>query len=226
VPREYRGDDTPAEIEALWRAGLDWLRGQGAEIVDVSLPHTKYGLAAYYIVAPAEASSNLARYDGVRFGKRVDGVDLIDMYENTRAEGFGAEVRRRIMIGTYVLSAGYYDAYYLRAQKLRALILRDFTDAFQGVDALVTPTAPSAAFAQGEKMDDPVKMYLNDVFTVPVNMAGLPGLSVPAGLDAGGLPLGLQVIGRPFDEETVFAVGAAIERAAAFDALPSIRAGA
>lgn len=226
VPREYRSDDTPAEIEALWRTGLDWLRGQGAEIVDVSLPHTKYGLAAYYIVAPAEASSNLARYDGVRFGKRVDGVDLIDMYENTRAEGFGAEVRRRIMIGTYVLSAGYYDAYYLRAQKLRALILRDFTDAFQGVDALVTPTAPSAAFAQGEKMDDPVKMYLNDVFTVPVNMAGLPGLSVPAGLDAGGLPLGLQVIGRPFDEETVFAVGAAIERAAAFDALPSIRAGA
>jgi aspartyl-tRNA(Asn)/glutamyl-tRNA(Gln) amidotransferase subunit A len=226
VPREYRSDDTPAEIETLWRTGLDWLRGQGAEIVDVSLPHTKYGLAAYYIVAPAEASSNLARYDGVRFGKRVDGVDLIDMYENTRAEGFGAEVRRRIMIGTYVLSAGYYDAYYLRAQKLRALILRDFTDAFQGVDALVTPTAPSAAFAQGEKMDDPVKMYLNDVFTVPVNMAGLPGLSVPAGLDAGGLPLGLQVIGRPFDEETVFAVGAAIERAAAFDALPSIRAGA
>jgi aspartyl-tRNA(Asn)/glutamyl-tRNA(Gln) amidotransferase subunit A len=226
VPREYRSDDMPAEIEALWRDGLDWLRRQGAAIVDVSLPHTKYGLAAYYIVAPAEASSNLARYDGVRFGLRKDGADLIEMYENTRAEGFGPEVRRRIMIGTYVLSAGYYDAYYLRAQKLRALILRDFTDAFQGVDALLTPTAPSAAFAQGEKMDDPVTMYLNDVFTVPVNMAGLPGLSVPAGLDAGGLPLGLQVIGRPFDEETVFAVGAAIERAAAFDALPSIRAGA
>ncbi len=198
----------------------------GAEIVDVSLPHTKYGLATYYIVAPAEASSNLARYDGVRFGARQDGGDLRDLYERTRAAGFGAEVRRRIMIGTYVLSAGYYDAYYLRAQKVRALILRDFTDVFAKVDALLTPTAPSAAFAQGENMDDPIKMYLNDVFTVPASMAGVPGMSVPAGLDAQGLPLGLQVIGKPFDEETVFAVAAAIERAAGFTALPAIRAGA
>jgi len=226
VPQEYRNDSMPAEIEAMWQQGLAWLRDAGAEIVDVSLPHTKYGLATYYIVAPAEASSNLARYDGVRFGQRVDGADLTEMYELTRAAGFGAEVRRRIMIGTYVLSAGYYDAYYLRAQKVRALILRDFTDAFGRVDALVTPTAPSAAFAQGDKMDDPVAMYLNDVFTVPASMAGVPGLSVPAGLDAQGLPLGLQVIGRPFDEETVFAVGAALERAAGFQHLPAIRAGA
>ncbi len=226
VPREYRADGMPAEVDALWRQGLDWLRAEGAEIVDVSLPHTKYGLATYYIVAPAEASSNLARYDGVRFGARVAGEDLTELYENTRAEGFGTEVKRRIMIGTYVLSAGYYDAYYLRAQKVRALILRDFTEAFARVDALLTPTAPSAAFAQGENMDDPVKMYLNDVFTVPASMAGVPGLSVPAGLDGQGLPLGLQVIGRPFDEETVFAVGAALERAAGFSALPAIRAGA
>ena len=226
VPREYRADGMPAEVDALWRQGLDWLRAEGAEIVDVSLPHTKYGLATYYIVAPAEASSNLARYDGVRFGARVDGGDLTELYENTRAKGFGDEVKRRIMIGTYVLSAGYYDAYYLRAQKVRALILRDFTEAFAKVDALLTPTAPSAAFAQGENMDDPVKMYLNDVFTVPASMAGVPGLSVPAGLDGQGLPLGLQVIGRPFDEETVFAVGAALERAAGFSALPAIRAGA
>jgi aspartyl-tRNA(Asn)/glutamyl-tRNA(Gln) amidotransferase subunit A len=226
VPSEYRSDDTPSEIEALWQKGLAWLREQGATTVDVSLPHTKYGLATYYIVAPAEASSNLARYDGVRFGARVDGSDLTELYENTRAAGFGDEVRRRILIGTYVLSAGYYDAYYLRAQKVRALILKDFTDAFQRVDALVTPTAPSAAFAQGEKMDDPVKMYLNDVFTVPSSMSGIPGLSVPAGLDPQGLPLGLQVLGRPFDEETVFAVGAAIERAANFSAVPGIRAGA
>ena len=225
VPREYRADGMPAEVDALWRQGLDWLRGEGAEIVDVSLPHTKYGLATYYIVAPAEASSNLARYDGVRFGTRVAGGDLTELYENTRAKGFGTEVKRRIMIGTYVLSAGYYDAYYLRAQKVRALILRDFTEAFAKVDALLTPTAPSAAFAQGENMDDPVKMYLNDVFTVPASMAGVPGLSVPAGLDGQGLPLGLQVIGRPFDEETVFAVGAALERAAGFSALPAIRAG-
>ncbi|MBS0558749.1 MAG: Asp-tRNA(Asn)/Glu-tRNA(Gln) amidotransferase subunit GatA [Proteobacteria bacterium] len=225
VPREYRMDGMPEEIELLWRQGLDWLRDQGAEIVDVSLPHTKYGLAAYYIVAPAEASSNLARYDGVRFGLREDGEDLRDLYERTRAAGFGAEVRRRILIGTYVLSAGYYDAYYLRAQKVRALILKDFTDAFGKVDALLTPTAPSAAFAQGENMDDPIKMYLNDVFTVPANMAGVPGMSVPAGLDANGLPLGLQVIGKPFDEETVFSVAAAIERAAGFSALPSVRAG-
>ncbi len=225
VPREYRSDDMPPEIEALWQQGLAWLREAGAETVDVSLPHTKYGLATYYIVAPAEASSNLARYDGVRFGARTEGADLTEMYESTRAAGFGAEVRRRILIGTYVLSAGYYDAYYLRAQKVRALILRDFTEVFARVDALLTPTAPSAAFAQGERMDDPVKMYLNDVFTVPANMSGIPGLSVPAGLDAQGLPLGLQVLGKPFDEETVFAVGAALERAAGFTALPSLRAG-
>ncbi len=225
VPREYRMDGMAPEIEAIWQQGLAWLRAEGAEIVDVSLPHTKYGLATYYIVAPAEASSNLARYDGVRFGARTNGADLIELYENTRAEGFGAEVKRRILIGTYVLSAGYYDAYYLKAQKVRALILKDFNDVFQQVDALLTPTAPSAAFAQGEKMDDPVTMYLNDVFTVPANMAGVPGLSVPAGLDSQGLPLGLQVLGRSFDEETVFAVGAAIERAAGFTALPGIRAG-
>jgi aspartyl-tRNA(Asn)/glutamyl-tRNA(Gln) amidotransferase subunit A len=224
VPREYRMDGMPEEIEALWQQGLAWLRDAGAEIVDVSLPHTKYGLATYYIIAPAEASSNLARYDGVRFGLREDGADLRDLYEKTRAAGFGAEVRRRIMIGTYVLSAGYYDAYYLRAQKLRALVLRDFTDAFGKVDAMLTPTAPSAAFAQGDNMDDPIKMYLNDVFTVPLNLAGVPGMSVPAGLDANGLPLGLQVIGKPFDEETVFAVAAAIERAAKFEAKPALRA--
>jgi aspartyl-tRNA(Asn)/glutamyl-tRNA(Gln) amidotransferase subunit A len=227
VPREYRAEGMPGEIEALWRQGVEWLRDAGAEIVDVSLPHTKYGLPTYYIVAPAEASSNLARYDGVRFGYRgTGGEDLRDLYQRTRAEGFGAEVRRRVMIGTYVLSAGYYDAYYLRAQKVRALILRDFTEAFAKVDALLTPTAPSAAFAQGENMDDPVKMYLNDVFTVPANMAGIPGLSVPAGLDAEGLPLGLQVLGKPFDEETVFAVGAALESAANFTHKPSLRAGA
>ena len=225
VPKEYRMDGMAPEIEALWQQGLGWLREAGAEIVDVSLPHTKYGLATYYIVAPAEASSNLARYDGVRFGARTSGDDLAELYENTRAEGFGAEVKRRVLIGTYVLSAGYYDAYYLKAQKVRALILKDFTDVFQKVDALVTPTAPSAAFAQGEKMDDPITMYLNDVFTVPANMSGIPGLSVPAGLDGQGLPLGLQVLGRPFDEETVFAVGAALERAAGFSALPGIRAG-
>jgi aspartyl-tRNA(Asn)/glutamyl-tRNA(Gln) amidotransferase subunit A len=225
VPKEYRSEGMPAEIEALWQQGLGWLREAGAEIVDVSLPHTRYGLATYYIVAPAEASSNLARYDGVRFGARTEGRDLAELYENTRAEGFGAEVRRRVLIGTYVLSAGYYDAYYLKAQKVRALILRDFEEVFRSVDALVTPTAPSAAFAQGEKMDDPITMYLNDIFTVPANMSGIPGLSVPAGLDAQGLPLGLQVLGKPFDEETVFAVGAALERAAGFTALPGIRAG-
>jgi aspartyl-tRNA(Asn)/glutamyl-tRNA(Gln) amidotransferase subunit A len=225
VPKEYRMDGMPTEIEALWQQGVDWLRQAGAEIVDVSLPHTKYGLATYYIVAPAEASSNLSRYDGVRFGSRQDGTDLRDLYERTRAEGFGPEVRRRVLIGTYVLSAGYYDAYYLRAQKIRALILQDFTEAFRGVDALLTPTAPSAAFAQGENMDDPIKMYLNDLFTVPANLAGVPAISVPAGLDANGLPLGLQVIGKPFDEETVFAVAAALEQAAGFTALPAIRAG-
>ena len=225
IPREYRSDGMPVEIDALWQQGIDWLRAAGAEIVDVSLPHTKYGLATYYIVAPAEASSNLARYDGVRFGARENGGDLRDLYERTRAEGFGPEVRRRILIGTYVLSAGYYDAYYLRAQKIRALILKDFTDAFGRVDALLAPTAPSAAFAQGENMDDPIQMYLNDLFTVPANLAGVPAASVPAGLDANGLPLGLQVIGKPFDEETVFAVSTAIEQAARFTALPSLRAG-
>ena len=226
VPLEYRADGMPAAVDRLWQDGLAWLRDAGAEIVDISLPHTKYGLATYYIVAPAEASSNLARYDGVRFGLREDGHDLTELYERTRAAGFGAEVQRRIMIGTYVLSAGYYDAYYLRAQKVRALILRDFTDAFGRVDALLTPTAPSAAFAQGEKMDDPVAMYLNDVFTVPASMAGVPAMSVPAGLDAQGTPLGLQVIGRPYDEATVFAVAQVLEEAAAFSALPAIRAGA
>ena len=221
VPREYRSDGMPGEIEALWTRGLDWLRDEGAEIVDVSLPHTKYGLATYYIVAPAEASSNLSRYDGVRFGRRDPGADLRELYEETRAKGFGAEVKRRVLIGTYVLSAGYYDAYYLRAQKVRALILRDFDQAFAKVDALLTPTAPSAAFGQGENMDDPIKMYLNDVFTVPASMAGVPAISVPAGLAANGLPLGLQVIGRHFDEETVFAVAGAIERAAGFEARPA-----
>jgi aspartyl-tRNA(Asn)/glutamyl-tRNA(Gln) amidotransferase subunit A len=226
IPREYRVDGMPGEIEALWRQGIAWLREAGAEIVDVSLPHTKHGLPTYYIVAPAEASSNLARYDGVRFGARAEGgEDLRDLYERTRAEGFGAEVRRRVLIGTYVLSAGYYDAYYLRAQKVRGLILRDFTEAFAKVDALLTPTAPSAAFGHGDNADDPVKMYLNDVFTVPADLAGVPAISVPAGLDADGLPLGLQVIGRPFDEETVFAAAAVLERAAAFSALPALRAG-
>ena len=225
VPREYRLDGMAPEIAALWDQGLAWLRDAGATIVDISLPHTRYGLAAYYIIAPAECSSNLARYDGVRFGLRVPGEDLTELYERTRAEGFGEEVKRRILIGTYVLSAGYYDAYYTRAQKVRALILRDFTDAFAKVDAILTPTAPSAAFAQGANMDDPITMYLNDVFTVPANLAGIPGISVPAGLDPEGLPLGLQVLGRPFDEETVFAVGRVIEHAAGFSEQPAIRAG-
>lgn len=225
LPREYAAPGTPAEISALWEQGVAWLRDAGADIVDVALPHTKYALATYYIVAPAECSSNLARYDGVRFGQREEGADLAEMYERTRARGFGAEVKRRILIGTYVLSAGYYDAYYLRAQKVRALILRDFTDAFRNCDALLTPTAPSSAFAQGEKMDDPIRMYLNDVFTVPASLAGLPAMSVPAGLDEQGLPLGLQVIGRPFDEESVFATAAALERAAGFSALPALRGG-
>jgi aspartyl-tRNA(Asn)/glutamyl-tRNA(Gln) amidotransferase subunit A len=224
VPREYRSDGMPAEIEALWRQGLGWLRDAGATVVDVSLPHTKYGLATYYIVAPAEASSNLARYDGVRFGARSGGADLIELYQNTRGENFGEEVRRRVLIGTYVLSAGYYDAYYLRAQKVRALILRDFTEAFREVDALLTPTTPTAAFAQGERMDDPVTMYLNDVFTVNANMAGIPGMSVPAGVSEDGLPLGLQVLGKPFDEETVLAVAAVLERAARFAAKPPVLA--
>jgi aspartyl-tRNA(Asn)/glutamyl-tRNA(Gln) amidotransferase subunit A len=215
IPKEYRVDGMSPEIETLWRKGVEWLKGAGAEMVDVSLPHTKYALPAYYIVAPAEASSNLARYDGVRYGLRVPGRDVTDMYERTRGEGFGPEVRRRVLIGTYVLSAGYYDAYYLRAQKVRTLIKRDFEECFKaGVDAMLTPATPSAAFGIGEKSGDPVEMYLNDVFTVTVNMAGLPGISVPAGLDRDGLPLGLQLIGRPFDEETLFALGTVIERAA------------
>ncbi len=224
IPKEYRLEGTNPEILALWDQGIAWLREAGADVVEISLPHTKYGLAVYYIVAPAEASSNLARYDGVRFGARVDGHDLIDMYERTRAAGFGPEVKRRIMIGTYVLSHGYYDAYYLKAQKVRALILRDFQQAFEQVDAILTPTAPSAAFGLGEKMDDPVTMYLNDVFTVPASLAGVPAMSVPAGLSSEGLPLGLQIIGKHFDEETVFAVSAAIETAAGFSALPELRA--
>ncbi len=216
VPKEYRVEGMSAEIEALWAQGAEWLKNAGAEITEVSLPHTKYALPVYYIVAPAEASSNLARYDGVRYGLRVPGRDIVEMYEKTRAAGFGAEVRRRIMIGAYVLSAGYYDAYYVRAQKIRTLIKRDFQDCFAaGVDAILTPATPSSAFAIGEKGGaDPVEMYLNDVFTVTVNMAGLPGISVPAGLDAHGLPLGLQLIGRPFDEETVFALAEVIEQAA------------
>src|SRR2546421_257896 len=215
IPREYRLDGMPAEIEKLWSEGAAWLKAAGAELVEVSLPHTKYALPAYYIVAPAEASSNLARYDGVRYGLRVPGRSIGELYENTRAEGFGAEVRRRVMIGTYVLSAGYYDAYYLRAQKVRTLIKRDFEDCFaKGVNAILTPATPSAAFGIGEKGADPVEMYLNDIFTVTVNMAGLPGVAVPPGKDAQGLPLGLQLIGRPFDEETLFSLREVIEQAA------------
>ena len=225
VPKECRLEGTPAEIEALWQQGVEWLKAAGAEIVDISLPHTKYALPAYYIIAPAEASSNLARYDGVRYGLRVDGDSPQEMYENTRGEGFGAEVKRRVLIGTYVLSAGYYDAYYLQAQKVRTRIGQDFQEAWEKVDAILTPTTPSAAFAQGEKMDDPIAMYLNDVLTVPASMAGLPAISVPAGLSGDGLPLGLHVIGRPFDESTVFKVGHAIEEAANFTATPQLMAG-
>jgi aspartyl-tRNA(Asn)/glutamyl-tRNA(Gln) amidotransferase subunit A len=220
IPKEYRIDGMAPEIEKLWQQGIEWLKAAGAEPVEISLPHTKYALPAYYIIAPAEASSNLARYDGVRFGLRVPGDSLDGMYENTRAEGFGAEVQRRVMIGTYVLSAGYYDAYYLKAQRVRTLIARDFTEAYKRCDVILTPTAPSAAFAIGEKADDPIAMYLNDVFTVTVNLAGLPGISVPAGLSADGLPLGLQLIGRAFDEETLFRVAGVVEKAANFTALP------
>jgi aspartyl-tRNA(Asn)/glutamyl-tRNA(Gln) amidotransferase subunit A len=216
IPKEYRIDGMPAEIEKLWGQGAEWLKAAGAELVEVSLPHTQYALPTYYIIAPAEASSNLARYDGVRYGLRVPGDNIAEMYENTRAAGFGPEVRRRVMIGTYVLSAGYYDAYYLRAQKVRTLIKQDFEKVFQsGVHAVLTPATPTAAFGIGEKAGgDPVEMYLNDVFTVTVNMAGLPGLAVPAGLDAQGLPLALQLIGRPFEEETLFSLGETIEQAA------------
>jgi len=225
IPDEYRMDGTPAGILALWERGVAWLKAAGCEIREISLPHTTYALPAYYIVAPAEASSNLARYDGVRYGLRVEGEDLGDMYARTRAEGFGAEVRRRVMIGTYVLSAGYYDAYYLKAQRVRTLIKRDFEQAFAKVDLVLTPTTPNAAFRIGEKMDDPVQMYLNDVFTVPANLAGLPGISVPAGLTDDGLPLGLQLIGRPFDEATVLRAAGVLETAAAFGARPSALAG-
>lgn len=220
VPAEYRMDGTPAEIEALWQQGVDWLREAGAEIVDISLPHTKYALPAYYIVAPAEASSNLARYDGMRYGLRVEGEDLTDTYERTRAEGFGHEVQRRVMIGTYVLSAGYYDAYYLKAQRVRTRIADDFKAAWNSCDVILTPTTPSAAFALGEKQDDPIAMYLNDIFTVPASMAGLPAISVPAGLSADGLPLGLHLIGPAFGEETLLRAAGVLESAAGFDAKP------
>ena len=220
IPKEYRMDGMSEEIDKLWEQGIEWLKAAGAEIVDISLPHTKYALPAYYIVAPAEASSNLARYDGMRYGARVDGDNLAGTYEATRAEGFGAEVQRRLMIGTYVLSSGYYDAYYLRAQKVRTKILNDFVEAFESCDAILTPTCPSPAFAFGEKSGDPVEMYLNDVFTVTANLAGLPGISIPAGLSAGGLPLGLQVIGKALDEAACFRVGGELERAAGFVAKP------
>lgn len=222
VPKEYRVDGMPAEIEALWQQGIDWMRDAGAEIVEVSLPHTKYALPAYYIIAPAEASSNLARYDGVRYGLRdlPEGAGLQDMYAATRAAGFGDEVKRRILIGTYVLSAGFYDAYYTQAQKVRTLIARDFERAFEQCDVLLTPTAPSAAFALGEKQADPLAMYLNDVFTVPASLAGLPAMSVPGGLDKDGLPLGLQIIGKPLDEQGVLNAGLAIEQRAGFTARP------
>ncbi len=211
VPKEYRVEGMSAEIGKLWDDGIAWLKDAGATIHDISLPHTKYALPAYYIVAPAECSSNLARYDGMRYGLRVPGKDLIDTYENTRAAGFGHEVRKRILVGTYVLSAGYYDAYYLKAQKVRTLIKRDFDDAWHKVDVVLTPTTPSPAFAAGEKTGDPLAMYLEDIFTVTVNMAGLPGMSVPAGLSSQGTPLGLQLIGKPFDEETLLRTAQVIE---------------
>ena len=226
IPKEYRADGMDGAIEALWQKGVDWLKDAGAEAVEISLPHTGYALPVYYILGPAEASSNLARYDGVRYGHRAaGGGDILDMYEATRGEGFGAEVRRRVLIGTYVLSAGYYDAYYLKAQKVRTLIAGDFTRAFEGVDVILTPTTPGAAFAIGEKEDDPIAMYLNDVFTVPASLAGLPGVSLPVGSDADGLPLGLQLIGRPFDEETVLAAARAIEEQAGFDGSAAAIAG-
>jgi len=223
IPKEYRIDGISEEIDTLWQQGIEWMKDAGAEIVDISLPHTKYALPVYYIIAPAEASSNLARYDGVRYGLRVteDGDNLIDMYEKTRAEGFGDEVKRRIMIGTYVLSAGYYDAYYLKAQKIRRLISQDFKNAYEKCDVILTPTAPSEAFAIGENEEDPLTMYLNDVFTVSINLAGLPGLSIPAGLSKNGLPLGLQLVGRSWDEATLLRAGHHIEKAANFSSMPS-----
>jgi len=223
IPAEYAVDGMNSEIATLWDQGKAWLKDAGAELVDINMPHTRYALPAYYIIAPAEASSNLARYDGVRYGLREDGADLTELYENTRAAGFGTEVRRRILIGTYVLSAGYYDAYYLKAQKVRALIARDFTKAYEKCDVILTPTTPGAAFAMGEKSDDPIAMYLNDVLTVPASLAGLPAISVPAGLSGDGLPLGLHLIGRAFDEETMFRAAQALEAAAGFDVRPGER---
>ena len=221
VPKEYRVDGMPGEIENLWQQGIDWLKDAGAEIVDISLPHTKYALPTYYIVAPAECSSNLARYDGVKYGLRVEGDSLDDMYKKTRAAGFGDEVKRRILIGTYVLSAGYYDAYYLKAQRIRTLIANDFNSAYENCDVILTPTAPSAAFNLGEKVSDPLAMYLNDVFTVPASLAGLPGISVPSGLSAEGLPLGLQLIGQAFGEEQLLNAADVLESAAAFKSRPT-----
>ena len=216
IPKEYRVENMPSEIDELWKKGMDYLKDAGAIIKNISLPHTMYALPAYYIVAPAEASSNLARYDGVKYGHRSKGSNLIEMYENTRSEGFGDEVKRRILIGTYVLSSGYYDAYYLKAQKVRQLIKNDFDQAFKDVDAILTPSTPSAAFKMGDKKDDPVSMYLNDVFTVPVNLAGLPAISVPSGYDKNKLPLGLQLIGKPFDEQTILNLSLAIQKRANF----------
>jgi len=216
IPKEYRVDNMPDEIDALWKRGVEFLKDAGAIIKDITLPHTKYALPSYYIVAPAEASSNLARYDGVKYGHRSKGNNLIEMYENTRSEGFGDEVKRRILIGTYVLSSGYYDAYYIKAQKVRQLIKNDFDEAFKNVDAVLTPSTPSAAFKAGDKKDDPISMYLNDVFTVPVNLAGLPAISVPAGYDKNKLPLGLQLIGKAFDEQTILNLSLAIEKRAGF----------
>ena len=217
VPKEYKLEGMPPEIEGLWEKGIEILKAAGASVVDVSLQHTKYALPTYYIIAPAEASSNLARYDGVRYGMRTEQEDLQDMYQKTRREGFGEEVKRRILIGTYVLSAGYYDAYYLKAQRVRALIKQDFDEAFENVDVLLTPTAPSEAFAIGENDNDPIKMYLNDVFTVPASLAGLPAISIPGGLSNGGLPLGLQIIGKMFDEESVIKAGGVLEMATGSD---------
>ncbi|MDP9128659.1 MAG: Asp-tRNA(Asn)/Glu-tRNA(Gln) amidotransferase subunit GatA [Pseudomonadota bacterium] len=224
IPSEYSIDGLHPEVNILWDQGIAMLKDAGAEIVKVSLPHSKYSLAAYYIIAPAEASSNLARYDGVRYGLRVKGDNLIDMYENTRGEGFGMEVRRRILVGTYVLSAGYYDAYYLKAQKVRRRIRSDFDEAFKSCDVILTPTAPGTAFAIGEKQDDPIQMYLEDVFTVPLNLAGLPGISVPVGVAKNGLPLGLQLMGRAFDEMSLFKMASALEKAAAFTHKPAFTA--
>jgi aspartyl-tRNA(Asn)/glutamyl-tRNA(Gln) amidotransferase subunit A len=220
IPKEYRLDGTPAEISHLWQQGVEWMRSAGCEIREISLRHTKYALPAYYIVNPAEASSNLARYDGMRYGLRVEGEDLLDTYAKTRGQGFGAEVRRRVMIGTYVLSAGYYDAYYIKAQQVRTLIKQDFEQAFEDVDLVLTPATPTAAFRVGERMDDPVAMYLNDVFTVPANLAGLPAIALPAGLSAEGVPLGLHLIGRPFDEATLLRAADVLERLAGFTATP------